>query len=84
MPRFPGVNSGPESRRYPMNLFAWLPRLSGWDAGCCNVPITPEKLMEVMADCGGSKAPGLDCLFYELYNIIPDLFEHLLASVYIY
>lgn len=36
----------------------------------------------MITESGMGKAPGLDDLPYDLYKIMPDLFRHLLAEVY--
>lgn len=39
-------------------------------------------MLEAMANCSADKVPGLDGLPYELYKIIPYLFGHLLANIF--
>lgn len=77
-----GGRSGPESRGDLTELLADLLCLSERDAERYQRPITPEKVIKAMADCGTGKVPGLDGLPYELYKSMPNFFEPLQAEVY--
>lgn len=69
-----------QSRWDLTDFLAWLPRLPGQIVEHCEELITPEEVIEAMADCKSGKGQGLDGLPYELY--MPYLFEQVLAEVF--
>lgn len=56
--------------------------LSARKAGDCEESITAVEVVEMLSECLGDKSPGLDCLPFEIYKSMPDLFWHQHASVY--
>lgn len=61
-----GGSDGPECKRGLTKILTEIQRLSNRDSVCCDGPITHEKVVKSMADCGVVKAPGLYGLPYEL------------------
>lgn len=52
--------------------------------GCgCERSTSLEEVIEAMTHCGVDRMPGLVGLLYELHKSMPNLFEHLLAGIYI-
>lgn len=74
-----GRDGGPERKRDFTDFLDGLPRLSGREVECCEIPITAAEVKEALSDCGGYKSQGLDGRHYELYYRMPDLFGYLLA-----
>lgn len=77
-----GRSGGPDSKRDVTDYLNGLPRISERDVECCEMLITPEEVIETIANCHGGKALGLEGFLYELYKNIPDFFEHMLYIVY--
>lgn len=75
-------SDGLDSRLNLTDVLTGILPLTEQDVENCDGSITPDETMEAMADCSIGKAPGQDDLPYELYKCIPDLFEHLLGSMY--